>query len=779
MRKLKLLYLLVGLPVMCSAQNIASSLIKYFPAPGQHINIESTGTPQAAQQMPASESKLVSLGGFGGYIVLKFDEACINDPENPYGIDFTVFGNAFSGSSEAGVIWVMQDENNNGLPDDTWYEIAGSHHYFSETQHDYQLTYYKTSTRDINWKDNSGSSGTLEANSYNLQEYYPVTKYFPDYPKDSVTFNGTLLPIALDDSDPMNIVLSPLDFGYADNHPKKQGVALTIPDNPYTEEIEGAGGDPIDISWAVDKSGNYVKLSSIHFVKIVTGYFANLGRLGETSTDVSYVVDVASNSTLTGKENLLVLKNYDDKLLVGDSLQLEARYFSKGRLTSADINFESSDSQKAEVNESGEIKAKEAGQVKVVVSTLGETKQAEIQIIQPGSIELLSDFSSVYVGDTVALAALVYDNLDELLSVDISFENLTSSVGKVISQNGSWYFVAENSGEATVRCSVPGFDIEKSVSFHVFSEDDKMQVHFTLKTEEENWLPFQLIEVGKTDLNSFVDERNGDYSGADKILLSHALLAGLQKAETNMVFKDDDSANGKLYLYEVEKDGLYKHGWGGLTEQPYISTWIARLNSQQYLNDFDNVEINNGDTIALYYVSDVSALWFFTQLTANKDSVEKGDDVEILYQQTECEIQNGTVVENGFSPIVNEEITPGGSYFTNTEGKVNLVVESVPLVVSAGNDAVLLSGEVATESPLLRVAEYSIYPNPVSNQCIIEGTYLQGATVYIFDSTGQLRKQFAAESNQQAFDVSEWTAGIYFVKIADARGIFTGKIVKR
>jgi hypothetical protein len=133
--------------------------------------------------MTENFSSLVSLGSFGGYIVLEFEKVCVNHPDNPYGIDFTIFGNAFSGSSEPGVVWVMQDENQNGLPDDTWYEIAGSHHFHSKTVQNYEVTYFKTDSRDVFWKDNSGETGWIAANSFNLQEYYPTEQYFPLYPK--------------------------------------------------------------------------------------------------------------------------------------------------------------------------------------------------------------------------------------------------------------------------------------------------------------------------------------------------------------------------------------------------------------------------------------------------------------------------------------------------------------------------------------------------------------------------------------------------------------------
>ena len=64
----------------------------------------------------------VSLGGFGGAIVVGFDHSIANDGD----YNFAVKNSVYSNYSEPGIVWVMQDENGNGLPDDTWYELKGS-----------------------------------------------------------------------------------------------------------------------------------------------------------------------------------------------------------------------------------------------------------------------------------------------------------------------------------------------------------------------------------------------------------------------------------------------------------------------------------------------------------------------------------------------------------------------------------------------------------------------------------------------------------------------------
>ena len=73
--------------------------------------------PERPHSVDASLRGMVSLGGFGGYIVVGFDHS-IQASGGYGGYDFSITGNQFSGSSEPGVVWVMPDENGNGEPDD-------------------------------------------------------------------------------------------------------------------------------------------------------------------------------------------------------------------------------------------------------------------------------------------------------------------------------------------------------------------------------------------------------------------------------------------------------------------------------------------------------------------------------------------------------------------------------------------------------------------------------------------------------------------------------------
>ncbi len=784
MKKITCLAVVVFTVLSGFAQRSAFRLIEYRPAPGQHINVGNTGTPQAAQKMTEDSISLVSLGSFGGYVVLGFEEACKNHPDNPYGIDFTLFGNAFSGSSEPGVVWVMQDENKNGLPDDTWYEIAGSHHFHPETVKNYEATYFKTETRDVFWKDNKGEKGWIPANSYNLQEYYPTAQFFPEYPSDSVTFRGTLLKTEIDFSGSPGIQVLPPAFGYADSHPRKQGVASFLPDNPYTREIEGAGGDPIDISWAIDSLGNYVELDSIHFVKIVSGNLASAGWLGEISTEVAWVEAVKPNSGISGKENLLEVYPPPAKMLIGDSIQLEAVYFEKGRKTEAEIIFSVQNEQVLEVNPTGLLTGSGLGESAISVSANNETATVAVKVVKPDSIDLLTNFSSVYPGDTLELQAVVFDNEQEKLDVPVQFSFSNSSVGKLWQDEGKFYFVALQPGQAELTGSVEGFSIEIIQTVKVNSPDDKISVYFTLKTEDENLLPFQWIEVKSGDLNRFVEDRESDYAESERPTLFHALTAGLQKAEVLFSFKDDEAAGGKLYLYAVENDGLFSYGWGGKAEpSAFAKAWLVRLNNKQYLNNFHQVELSDGDTIALYHISNIAEPWIFSQLTADKDSAGLNEEIEVQLLQKTCEFSEGDIVESDFVPVVDAAITAGGMFYTDERGRAVFILETEPpLVVSSGNDAVLIAKKLTTGINFEAQSRLSIYPNPAENELIVDRIKADGAVtsaIQLYTPGGQMVLNKAVDHPTHRLNLSLLSPGVYFLRVIQGEKAETHKIIKK
>ncbi len=306
-------------------------VFEYKPAPGQFINKTPWGHPSSAESIIGGISGSLSLGSFGGYVVFGFEHPVVNHPDNPFGVDFILFGNPLNNFYEPGIVSVMKDENNNGIPDDTWYELAGSDYFFSNTLQDNQVTYFNPHqdvAADVPWSDNLGNQGVVLSKSFHLQPYYPLDSLFPLVDKEQYTLEGTRIMGFIDTSTPGVIISRKRGFGYADNNPTGTE-PFNLPDNPYTQQTENAGGDGFDIDWAVDKDGNYIELDQIDFVRVHTAVMDDAGWLGEVSTEIKGAIVVEPNSAIQGVLDLVVIKDLPQPITT-TQVQLEAFAFSKG-----------------------------------------------------------------------------------------------------------------------------------------------------------------------------------------------------------------------------------------------------------------------------------------------------------------------------------------------------------------------------------------------------------------------------------------------------------------
>ena len=200
----------------------------------------------------------MSHGGWGGHITFGFDHAVYNGEDR----DIQILGNAFymSGSteydsSEPGIVLVSRDDNQNGVPDDTWYELKGCLYDDPLTQHSVTKTYTRT--------------GDTLQNPFHQHPYYPQW-----LTADQYTLTGALLP-------PQSAVIGTqnvqriLEYGYVDNKPNK--------------DVEGTS---FDISWAVDADGNTVSLPTIDFIRVYNASDEVLDMTGELSTEITGAIDL-------------------------------------------------------------------------------------------------------------------------------------------------------------------------------------------------------------------------------------------------------------------------------------------------------------------------------------------------------------------------------------------------------------------------------------------------------------------------------------------------------
>jgi hypothetical protein len=281
----------------------------FVPAPGQFINVSpeyEAGDTQAdilrktEALLAGEESRMISLGAYGGYVVFGFDHPVVNVPGKA---DFKVFGNVFinpqpgamSESSEPGIVMVSHDTNGNGFPDDEWYELAGSEYNQPATIHNYRITYYKpdankapspdanypqlTDTTYIRWVDNAGNQGYVAKNTFHYQPYYPQW-----IDADSLVFEGARLADNYVVDGTGNYLLHAFDWGYADN-------------------ASNAGDlSAFNIEWAVDSVGEKKYLPEIHFIKVYTAVNQYCGWLGESSTEISGAMDLHPEASTTAVE---------------------------------------------------------------------------------------------------------------------------------------------------------------------------------------------------------------------------------------------------------------------------------------------------------------------------------------------------------------------------------------------------------------------------------------------------------------------------------------------
>ena len=382
MRRTLLTAFVLALVVTINAQNkpYITKIYDFVPAPGQFINntpyVEEPVSKDSILTLVAecicgyekSNGKvvvadaLISLGSFGGYVVFGFDHPVVNVVGE---YDLQIFGNGFQaqgsstagGSSEPGIVMVSRDVNGNGIPDDPWYELAGSEYYNPRTQHHFTITYYKPDedkvpvpgtgsiidAEYIRWTCNSVDSlqeGYVSKNSFHRQSYWPQW-----VEGETLTFEGTKLPCNAANEGTGNTeywVQRFYDWGYVDNR-TDWSYGYTY-DDPAGYETANKG---FKLDWAVNDDGTPKELKKIDFVKVYCAVLQQCGWLGETSTEVCGAIDLhpdavaaAEPGDVNGDGNvtaadITALYNY---LLNSDETYLSTSDVNgDGNITSGDI----------------------------------------------------------------------------------------------------------------------------------------------------------------------------------------------------------------------------------------------------------------------------------------------------------------------------------------------------------------------------------------------------------------------------------------------------------
>ena len=199
-----------------------------------------------------------SLGSAGGYEVWQVEHRA----------SYNIPGNPLASWLEPGVVWMQEDNNANGLPDEMWYELPGS----DETSpvrknlitRRYAVTYFKTDDhgstneygqliREVYWADSRGRAGMIPGG---FPTPWGVTG-------NRVTYTCTLLR---DDG-----------IIFADSY-NMDGLA------GYVDTTDAT----FPVSRAVRVDGAPANISAVKFIKVQTGMFRYGGLFGDVSTEIPY-----------------------------------------------------------------------------------------------------------------------------------------------------------------------------------------------------------------------------------------------------------------------------------------------------------------------------------------------------------------------------------------------------------------------------------------------------------------------------------------------------------
>lgn len=256
---------------------------KYLPAPGQFVNKlplfeagDTQDTMNAKALAALRERTVITLGAFGGFIEMGFDHAIFNR-EGP---DVMIYGNAFEGNAEPGIVWVGVDHNGNGRPDEgEWYELKGSEYDHPETLHSYWVEYRRDSTMEgetykeyMPWIDSEGESGQVnKIVDWHKQCYWP--NWLSDVDKLRFAFPRLRGNVEQTSGPNPTYKLPSFAWGYVDNLPN----------------LEERG---FDLSDAVDGEGKAVVLMGADFIRVHTALNQHNGLLGETGTEVGAVYEL-------------------------------------------------------------------------------------------------------------------------------------------------------------------------------------------------------------------------------------------------------------------------------------------------------------------------------------------------------------------------------------------------------------------------------------------------------------------------------------------------------
>jgi hypothetical protein len=191
----------------------------------------------------------------------------------------TITGNAFASWSEPGIVWVQADDNGNGIPDETWYELLGSAQNYVTRR--YALTYVRDEQaageenefgqiiRTIYWTDQRGRVGIIPGGWPTVGDDKGINGVAGTW----ITYTGTLLA----------------DSG---------GLYLNSGNAGGSGYVDSFGGNDIfNATSAVKADGTPAGLARFRFIKVQCAYFEYGDAFGERSTEIVSGTGLVNNQS--------------------------------------------------------------------------------------------------------------------------------------------------------------------------------------------------------------------------------------------------------------------------------------------------------------------------------------------------------------------------------------------------------------------------------------------------------------------------------------------------
>jgi hypothetical protein len=788
--------------LLCLSGNIYSQyigeIVEYRPAPGQFINTDGLGSHEAAESLVGGLNGIVSLGGFGGSITVKMENAVENDPQNPFGIDFTIFGNALPTWSEPALVYVMRDDNNNGLADDNWFLLAGSDYFWNTTIPNYSLQYERPEniSDNISWSDNQGNDGFIYRNSFHEQEYFPTPSYFPELNQATLNYENPLIDIIIDSLNPSFIKSYKKAFGFADN--QQYGTApYTIPDNPYTTAKENSGGDAFDIDWAVDDNGNYVSLDEIHFIRIVNCVNKAAGRLGEVSTEISGIIDVSPDASITGQNEMICIKEIPKNLIIGDEIQMYANHFINGRLVEDQNIIWSVNNNHASISNSGILNCDNPGTITIqaiLESNNNIYAEFETEIVEPKKIIIHSE--ELLAASTEHFISIeVLDNNDHnLYGLDVEYELSDESIAGITTRNDSTFIQAIEKGTCYLISQLTEFpEIKDSIRIQVFNPE-KRTVFMTVKNKDQIIFPLQKVSVELSDIEDFVVNPLNSYSQTEvpQINLAHSIIQAFINNGTSeeFSFKDDNEGGGLLYINKIPATTGnsidYIYGFG--LNENIGEVWMVKHNSEYHLNNFDQILVEDNDTISVFYVEDRTNPYTHSLFYANYLNPDINQEIKFTLVQEEVvfDEQNGFQIISDLSPVrnqqlfLNEEVMSynGSLVMTNQLGEALYSFdEDGSYIVSALNNDIKIKVGDQVGFAESKSSVYTLYPNPANNEFSLRFEIdQQPSKIEIISMDGKIVKSFI-KPKSHIFNICTLKEGIYVIRVLIGKQVTSTRLI--